>query len=407
MPLDHLAIDRITEADLQALIDNGVAEGRDIEFKAQSWGNADKDKLEFLADISAFANTVGGHIVVGMQESKGSAHALPGLSINPDQERLRLEQLAQNGLQPRIRGLGIQAVLLANGHHALVLRIPRSWNPPHRVIAQGSNRFWARDDNRKYQPDVDQLRELFAVAPTLAEKVRDFRFDRLAKIRAGDTPLGALADWLLVLHLIPYDALSRTRRLGMPDLRKGSSSFPFLGEEILGRFDSPSFRPNLDGLQAVSSKAPSGPTARSYVQLWRTGAVEAACTTNFDTTNDIHRSPYIPILKLENACIEAVERYSKGLQALEMKPPWAIFFTLLGVRDQQYDVLNWQKSFPVNGRFTQDTVSTSDVTIETMPDNRQAVARLLRPAFDEIANAAGLDASPTFDKAGRWVVDDP
>jgi hypothetical protein len=25
MPLDHLTIDRITEADLQALIDNGVA----------------------------------------------------------------------------------------------------------------------------------------------------------------------------------------------------------------------------------------------------------------------------------------------------------------------------------------------------------------------------------------------
>jgi hypothetical protein len=35
MPLDHLAIDRITKADLQALIDSGVAEGRDIEFKAQ------------------------------------------------------------------------------------------------------------------------------------------------------------------------------------------------------------------------------------------------------------------------------------------------------------------------------------------------------------------------------------
>lgn len=126
MPLDHLAIDKITEADLRALIDNGVAEGRDIELKSQSWGRSDRDKHEFLADVSAFANTLGGHIVVGMQEKNGIAHALAGISINPDQDRLRLEQLARDGARPRISGPQITAVNLANGGYALVLRIPRS-----------------------------------------------------------------------------------------------------------------------------------------------------------------------------------------------------------------------------------------------------------------------------------------
>lgn len=404
MPLDHLAIDSITEADLQELIDNGVAEGRDIDFKAQSWGNADKDKHEFLADISAFANTVGGHIVVGMQERNGIAHALPGLSINPDQERLRLEQLAQNGLQPRIRGLGIQAVLLANGHHALVIRVPRSWNPPHRVIAQGSNRFWARAGNGKYQPDVDQLRELFAVAPTLAEKIRDFRFDRLARIKAGDTPLRDVSTGALVLHVIPYDAYSRPRWLGVPELRKAQACCRLLGGDIFFQLCASGARPNLDGLVVRDTSAC---VPASYVQLWRNGSIEAACRTTFDRTQDANAWPYINICKLENACIMAFEAYVEGLQNLSIGPPAAIFLTLLGVRHRRYYTSTETIFIENKYSFAQDDVLTSDIGVERWPHDRQAVARLLRPAFDEIANAAGLDASPTFDKKGRWVAAGP
>lgn len=405
MPLDHLAIDRITEADLQALVDNGVAEGRDIEFKAQSWGNADKDKHEFLADISAFANTVGGHIVVGMQEKNGVAHALTGLSINPDQERLRLEQLGRDGLRPRIGGLQVAAVGLSNGNHALVLRIPRSWNPPHRVVAQGSNRFYARAGAGRYEPDVDQLRELFAVAPTLAEKIRDFRFDRLAKIKAGETPLRDASDPVLVLHVIPYDAFSRTRRLGVTELRGAAQNVQLLGTgRIFFSNLSHDERPNLDGLLVRGDWRSS---TLSYVQLWRTGPIEAACKITLATSRaDMTQS--INIQELERACVTAVEAYANGFQGLGIAPPCAVFVTLLGVHQDFY--VNGNRVIVLEddrGSFHDHDVLTSDVALESWPSDRQAVARLLRPAFDEIANAAGLDASPTFDASGSWVVGGP
>jgi predicted HTH transcriptional regulator len=66
-PLDH-----ITEADLQALISDAVPEGRTIEYKRALPGNSDGEKKEFLADISSFANTSGGDLIYGMDESADS-----------------------------------------------------------------------------------------------------------------------------------------------------------------------------------------------------------------------------------------------------------------------------------------------------------------------------------------------
>ena len=53
-------LEAIEENDLQALVDNQVAERKTIEYKESLPGNADGDKKEFLADVSSFANASGG-----------------------------------------------------------------------------------------------------------------------------------------------------------------------------------------------------------------------------------------------------------------------------------------------------------------------------------------------------------
>jgi hypothetical protein len=391
MPLDHLPLDRITEADLQALIEAGVAEGRDIDFKSETWGHSNEEKKEFLKDISSFANTVGGHIVVGMREKSGIARELAGIDIDPDKERLRLEQLARDGLQPRIMGLRIAALKLANGQHVLVIRIPRSWNPPHRVVAQGSNRFWARGGAGKYEPDVDQLRELFAVAPTLAERIRDFRLDRIAKIRAGDAPLREPASGVLALHIVPLDAFVTSRRLAIKQLYDNAGAFEPMRAE--GRTK----RVNLEGLLVTYD---AGENAWStYVQIWRSGQVEAA---HSDLVATLDGRKVVRITDVEKSIVGAVRSYAQGLRRLEIAPPYAIFLTLLGVRDAIY---GWsEKRGEHDKMFSRDIVPTTGVLLEEPPDDDdQAVATLLRPAFDEIANAAGRLASPGFDAAGQWL----
>jgi len=55
-------LDKISEKELQELI-NKVTEGKKIEYKLMLPLNHDKDKQEFLADVTSFANASGGYIL--------------------------------------------------------------------------------------------------------------------------------------------------------------------------------------------------------------------------------------------------------------------------------------------------------------------------------------------------------
>lgn len=52
----------LDETDLRSLIDDQVAEGKNIEYKSALPGNSGRNKKEFLADISSFSNSAGGYI---------------------------------------------------------------------------------------------------------------------------------------------------------------------------------------------------------------------------------------------------------------------------------------------------------------------------------------------------------
>src|SRR5262249_42036510 len=133
-----------------------------------------------------------------------------------------LESIALTGIEPRLTNLRIRAIPLSGGH-VIIVRVPRSFIPPHRVIAQNSNRFYARAGSRKYEPDVEQLRHLFTDAPAMLERIRSFHSNRLVKIAAGDTPipLGGLGK--VVLHVAPLPAFADGRMADIvSELRKGS-----------------------------------------------------------------------------------------------------------------------------------------------------------------------------------------
>ncbi|MHC5825146.1 MAG: AlbA family DNA-binding domain-containing protein, partial [Nostoc sp.] len=71
--------DLINKNDIDALIYNGVAETRTLEYKEKLSGNSDDDKKEFLADISSFANASGGDIIYGIQEQRSSDNKTTGI----------------------------------------------------------------------------------------------------------------------------------------------------------------------------------------------------------------------------------------------------------------------------------------------------------------------------------------
>jgi len=59
-------IDAISKSDIDELIANSDNESKTLEHKQELPGNSDKDKKEFLADVSSFANASGGDILYGV-----------------------------------------------------------------------------------------------------------------------------------------------------------------------------------------------------------------------------------------------------------------------------------------------------------------------------------------------------
>ena len=184
MTIERGDFDSITESDFQELVDAQVPEGLRLDFKLTIYGRTDSEKRELLKDISALANSHGGHLVIGIEETEGVATNVIGIGvdIDADAEILRMEQILRNAIDPPISGVRIRPIPLAVGRKALLLRIPRSWNPPHRVTAQGINRFFIRHSAGVHEPSIEELRALFNQSATALEKARQFRNNRISVV---------------------------------------------------------------------------------------------------------------------------------------------------------------------------------------------------------------------------------
>ena len=81
MPLSNKPLESLEKSDLQSLVENQVPEGKTIDYKQALPGNSDSDKREFLADVSSFANAVGGNLIYGIKEESGVPVEVSGLNI--------------------------------------------------------------------------------------------------------------------------------------------------------------------------------------------------------------------------------------------------------------------------------------------------------------------------------------
>src|SRR4030067_430984 len=102
MPLTGCKLEEISLSNIEDLIATHEREGLYLEYKEilpDFRNNA--QKLEFLHDVSAFANASGGDIVYGIEEKRDDANlptaipvAIPGLpNVNPDSIQRQIEEI--------------------------------------------------------------------------------------------------------------------------------------------------------------------------------------------------------------------------------------------------------------------------------------------------------------------------
>jgi hypothetical protein len=397
MPFADRSPTQLTEADLVALI--GVEpEGKSLDYKRDSVGSTDADKKEFLYDATSFANSQGGYLVFGMDEANGLPSQIVGISnTDPDKEILRLEQMLRAGVRPAISGVSTAAVRLASGGAAIIMRIPKSWNPPHQVTYQNVFRFYARDSNGKYMLDVDELRAVFSLSATVADKIRNFRIERSARIEGGDTPVTLLDGGALILHVVPFSAVSVGTTFPIQQAAANPNVFPTLLDTHARRHQI-----TFDGLTVTSNMDAPPKPQRAYTQVLRTGAIEAV------GSSIARGQEWLVLPHLEATIIRYARLYMQALHRLGVEPPIAILAGLTGVGG-----LRLLQDFLPQGALYVDMPSEKlanqpyhlvESIFEQIPADDKATARGLRGTLDHLANAAGLASSPYFDDAGNYTL---
>jgi hypothetical protein len=391
MAITRIDFDQIGQPDLHDLMERQVEEGVFLDYKAALYDASNDGKKEFLKDVSSFSNTGGGHIIVGIPEREGAPVSVDGIDADLDAAMLRLESLLRDCVEPRIIGIRMRPVQLANGRRVLVIRIPKSWNPPHAVLQNKARLIFVRNSAGVHEASVDEMRTMFTTAAALLDRAREFQRQRLIEIHTGEgpgpIPLGGEGG-RIALHVVPFSAFGTE---GSVDPRRAAET-PLIPMWCTGC----DFGFNVDGYWTKSG----GAGRSGYVQVFRNGIIESVAG---DVRQQTGRGRLLSAEEVEDHIVTHLVRCITVLARMGVTPPLLVM--LSGARMHETTVVG-SNGIGFN-RIIAQPLRKSDVFFPTITieefGTEENYRRSLKPIFDAVWNAAGYGASQSYDHEGNWV----
>jgi len=193
---------RLDELDYRAiaeLVDSSdAAEGEDLDYKQAHYRPDDRGREELAKDIAAFANHLGGLLIIGMAENNG----VPSKVLDVDLDDARLRHIRQVIVSNTAPPVPYEPITVHNpaapGTGFLLLAVPRSPAGPHAVTAPASRpskdtlRYPRRGGSRTEwltQTDVaTAYRARFTAAAEREQRLADIEEDLVDALAARTTP---------------------------------------------------------------------------------------------------------------------------------------------------------------------------------------------------------------------------
>lgn len=384
-------LDQITEQDVNRFVaDTRLPESAVLDYKRDFDLSSSKGKKAFLADVCAFANNGGGHIIVGVDELRDEGEEKTGLPVAPPRgakafNKSVAEDVVHASIEPRIGSfVEIQPVPGQWGDGPIyVVRVQRTWNPPH-CVTSGDQRTYYRRSGTKSEPmTTDQIRDAFVGAADLGERIARFHLDRVQRVVDGGTtfPLSDNAEsrGRTIVHVVPLSYFASGDRLALDNVPTLKPSRRCSG------WDPPI--PNFDGKIAYAGK----PVADSHIQLFRNGVVELVDTgivaewKGEQALNPNH---------VESEVLHALEQASTFFESqAELHAPYAMHLTLVDVKGSVIpatEMRDTRHAHPIE----LDRLSFPDLRIDDVTGD---LPTLLRPLFDILWQAGGRNRSFNYD----------
>jgi hypothetical protein len=367
-----------------------TAESQTLDFKQTLPSSSDRDKSEFLKDVCALANADGGDLVYGIAESKGVAVSpAPITGEAADAAKRRLGQVADAGLEPRVIGLQFRDVPVAGGY-VLVVRVPASFSGPHRYNVGGVGRFVIRHGTHTADLSFDQLRSAFDRTATLTERARRLRNERLATISARETWMPMIAGPVCAVHLIPIACMGGGNAIDIAALYNNYTQFIFAG------WGGASRSTNLDGLVIHPGIGKDQSEIGAYVQLFRSGAMEAARYGGGLADRSVK---LIPSSAVSNFIRDAIEKFLKASREFGFAGPAIAGAALLTVSDYKFALP--REHFDNRPSADRESIVLPETWIDAV-ESTINVDDVARPMLDILWQSFDVERCYQYDGEGNW-----
>lgn len=381
---------QLTEEFFLRVCDEQWSETQTLEFKAVLPRGDEVARQEFRKDVCAMANADGGDLVFGISDVNGFANAV--LAINDagvDATKRRLQQILESKVEPRIHGIQFHACQIAAGGFVLVLRIPSSYEGPHRFGPATEHRFPIRNDSLTTDMTYEQLRNTFGREITLLEKAAQFRLRRVSRIVSGQTPRKLAAGVTMAMHIVPICGLAGRANVDVAGMAANHDVLR-IDPQYSGKRHA-----NLDGVVMYPYDDPNG--VDSYSQVFRDGCLEIVKNVQHDPRHS-DPSPWLVGQWVGDQLRGGLQIYAAAAPAMKIHGPIVVSISLMGTSGTTLTL--GQRSATRNPIF-EDRLDIPEILIQDISEVLD-LDKMTRPIMDVLYQCYGESRCNFYDDDGKW-----
>lgn len=380
----------IRENDVRALIESGLAEHLQLEYKSALYENNDPGRREFLLDICMFANAAGGIMLVGIQEQRDeqgqptgvpAVDAVLGLEVpNPEAVLNAYDARVMEAIEERL-SLESAAIDVGNERRVLAIRVPNSTKKPHSVRHQGHIYFPSRRERQRYHLTVRELKELVMKTASHVQQAKEILENSFLTVpRTTYNPyliVGIIPaffeDFLVDVRMEPVRRAIGLFNRAQQQAYYINPTYTFGGlERREERFDY-TVRLGRNGLLTGSEQLPLIPGREGEHQF---GAV---------AVDGFLRQFVLRAAAVYEAAAVG-SPYVLGMMLRSQRPLTGVYAGLAGGEDHAGPLPPGDYRFPY---MQVDDLASTD--------------RIIRPLCDQAHQAFDREGSPSFDAEGAWI----
>lgn len=389
-------INDINEDDIKRLWNNSIAETKVLDYKMELKIGTDEEKKEFLADVTAMANTEGGVIIFGIEEGKdgtgkntGTASNIVGISVpNKDKLLQQIEDTIRSNTDPKISTIGIRFIEV-DGVEIFLIGVNKFISLPHMMTYKSSNKYYKRRNTGKYLVDSNELYELFMNNYLLKERANNFVKERITEIREGHLFQNLDLIGSFFLHIIPIGHIGNNL-IDLASL-KNTEFLQLRMKPLMSGGWGHNF--NLDGFMTYTTYDEK---VHSFTQLFRDGTLEFY-TSDFHSKNEYKFE--INGADIEELVVESITKAFEVYAEFKIEGPYAIFINIFDTENGILvgDRRAWFGRSTIIGR---NTIFLPSILLQS---NTIELWKELKPLFDILWQSGGYSKSPFYKEDGTRV----